>query len=531
MIHDTEITKFKNFLKNSLPRKLKEHQLKAAIHLLRVKNGANFSVPGAGKSTVVLAVYAWLKKLGKIDSLFVVGPPSCFGPWRIEFEATLGHSPTYETLVGGNPEERALKYYHSSKDIAELYLTSFQTLQRDIERAKFLLNRAQMKFFLVIDEAHYIKQPGGIWANSVLDVAPCATRRCVLTGTPFPHSYIDAINIFDAIYPSASPLNSLDKARLNNLVHAGKLMDAKSLLDQKIAPLFYRVRKSELHLAKPIFNKPTKVKMNPVERELYDTILDKIRNQSDLEFIRDLPTAQQLQKGRIMRLRQAVSNAKLLNSAIDGYKENLFDQYASLAGKIANYSSLETPGKISVLVESVEKLRASGEKVVIWSNFIGSLETIKNECLARDWDAEIICGNTPTETRYTNDILTRERIIERFKMADSGLDILVANPAACAESISLHKTCSHAIYYDLSYNCAQYLQSLDRIHRVGGSENKVSHYHFLQYEDTFEDDILKNLEKKCENMSLIIDSDFPIYDLDMSEDNADIDAYERIFNQ
>ena len=107
------------------------------------------------------------------------------------------------------------------------------------------------------------------------------------------------------------------------------------------------------------------------------------------------------------------------------------------------------------------------------------------------------------------------------------MDILIANPAACAESISLHKTCSHAIYYDLSYNCAQYLQSLDRIHRVGGSEEKRSYYHFLQYKHTFENDILENLRRKFQDMSLIIDQDFPVYDIDFGD--GDIDAYQRIF--
>jgi SNF2 family DNA or RNA helicase len=111
------------------------------------------------------------------------------------------------------------------------------------------------------------------------------------------------------------------------------------------------------------------------------------------------------------------------------------------------------------------------------------------------------------------------------------VDVLVANPAACAESISLHKTCSHAIYYDLSYNCAQYLQSLDRIHRVGGSENKVAHYHFLQYADTIDADILANLRKKSQNMSAIIDQDYPIYALDMFSVDEELEAYDRIFKQ
>src|SRR5690606_7495942 len=94
-----------------------------------------------------------------------------------------------------------------------------------------------------------------------------------------------------------------------------------------------------------------------------------------------------------------------------------------------------------------------------------------------------IFGGTPVEDGTFKVAETREKIRDQFIDENSGLDILIANPAACAESISLHKTCHHSIYYDLSYNCAQYLQSLDRIHRVGGSEFIEATYHFLQYED------------------------------------------------
>jgi hypothetical protein len=107
----------------------------------------------------------------------------------------------------------------------------------------------------------------------------------------------------------------------------------------------------------------------------------------------------------------------------------------------------------------------------------------------------------------------------------------VANPSVCGESISLHKTCFHAIYYDLSYNCAQYLQSLDRIHRVGGSEINQSHYHFLQYENTIDQDIKDNLDRKAKKMYDIIEEDYNIYSLDMFEENGESEAYERVFSK
>ena len=113
------------------------------------------------------------------------------------------------------------------------------------------------------------------------------------------------------------------------------------------------------------------------------------------------------------------------------------------------------------------------------------------------------------------------------------MDILIANPAACAESISLHKTCNNAVYYDLSYNCAQYLQSLDRIHRVGGSEDKEAYYYFLHYKDTVEPRILDNLNTKAQKMYEIIDGDYNIYSMDMFDENDDLDIqlYNELFEK
>ena len=226
-----------------------------------------------------------------------------------------------------------------------------------------------------------------------------------------------------------------------------------------------------------------------------------------------------------------VSYAKLLGSAVEEYNENLLEDNLPLADMITHYDELEIPAKLKTLVKLVGKLRKQGEKVLIWSNFVQTLKLIRTSLDKAGHGVRLIYGETPTEAASVQDELTREKIITQFIKLDSGVNVLVANPAACAESISLHKTCSHAIYYDLSYNCAQYLQSLDRIHRVGGSENKIAHYHFLQYTDTIDADILGNLRKKAQNMSAVIDRDYPIYSLDMFTGDDELEAYDRLFKK
>lgn len=528
-VHVSVAPQFLSFLSAHVSRKLKPHQIKAALHLLSVGNGANFSVPGSGKTSVVLAVYHWLKHQSLVDAMFVVGPPSCFGPWRMEYQEVLGREPTMVLLAGGSIDDRHAAYCVSRHSLRDLYLTSFQTLQRDWEQVRVLFTESGARFFFVIDEAHYIKQLDGAWAAAVLNVAPLAVRRCVLTGTPFPRTYSDAFNLFDALWPQSPPLSQKDRIRIEYSAQKRDDAQASSILAQAIGPLFYRVRKQDLGLAPQEFHPPVMVSMAKYEKLVYDSILDRLRDLSKGDQFRNWDLLIRLRRGRMIRLRQTISYTKLLASAVVEYNENLLAENPSLADVIRHYDDLEVPAKLVRLTELVAGLRAVGEKVLVWSNFIQSLKLISEHLAKQGHGVRLIYGETPTEKVSEQEEETREEIIRTFLRCDSGVDVLVANPAACAESISLHKSCAHAIYYDLSYNCAQYLQSLDRIHRVGGSEDKVAHYYFLQYADTIDRDVLTNVQKKAAAMSAIIDRDYPIYDLDMFSLDDELAAYERLF--
>ena len=527
----TKAKEFTNYIRHSLSRRLKDHQIKAALHLLTVKNGANFSVPGSGKTTVVLSVFQWLRSLGELDSLFVIGPPSCFGPWRTEYEAVTGKEPSWEILAGGNIEDRRAKYYSNKQRLRDLYLTSFQTLLHDWDKVKLLFNQRDVNFALVIDEAHYIKQLGGAWATAVLNIARYAKVRWVLTGTPFPCSFTDAFNAFDVLWPRSSPIDNNTRSRIQNSIRKKDPIEGATILDSCIGPLFYRVRKNDLKLAKQDFHEPIIVQMNKHERRVYDAVEAKVRSLSKDDFNRDYDLMLRLKKGRMMRLRQCVSYARLVGNAVSEYNELLADGHLSLANTIKHYDDLEIPAKLSVLLDIVNRLRQKGSKIVIWSNFVETLKLISHHLTIARHVNRLIYGAVPTELSADSEEMTRERIISEFLDEASKIGILIANPAACAESISLHKSCAHAIYYDLSYNCGQYVQSSDRIHRVGGSEHKVAHYYFLQYADTIDEDILRNIRRKAANMSTIIDRDYAIYSLDMFSEDDELEAYDRIFKR
>lgn len=87
-----EFEKFTNSIACHLPaRSLYPLQLLSAYHMAFSQNACNFSVPGAGKTSIVYGAYAYLHSLPNdnakhIDKLLVVGPLSSFGPWELEYE-------------------------------------------------------------------------------------------------------------------------------------------------------------------------------------------------------------------------------------------------------------------------------------------------------------------------------------------------------------------------------------------------------------------------------------------------------------
>jgi len=256
--------------------------------------------------------------------------------------------------------------------------------------------------------------------------------------------------------------------------------------------------------------------MNKYENLIYRAIENKIIDYAKQDYLMNIELVQRLRRGRVMRLRQCASYVKLLLTALDGYEEDLIAN-KSIASFIYDYDNLEIPAKLQFLEHLVKELRHEKQKIVIWANFIATLKLIAKHLSKQGLNCKLIYGATPIEQTSIDEEENRESIRAEFVDPNSGLDILIANPAACGESISLHKTCFHAVYYDLSYNCAQYLQSLDRIHRVGGSEINQANYHFIQYKNTIDQDIESNLRDKTRKMQEIIDEDYGVYSLNMSE--------------
>jgi len=82
--------------------------------------------------------------------------------------------------------------------------------------------------------------------------------------------------------------------------------------------------------------------------------------------------------------------------------------------------------------------------------------------------------------------------------------VLLANPAAAGEGISLHHWCHHAIYLDRTFNAGHFLQSQDRIHRLGLSPDVITRFTILVSEETIDETVDGRLRTKIQALATLM---------------------------
>ena len=108
-------------------------------------------------------------------------------------------------------------------------------------------------------------------------------------------------------------------------------------------------------------------------------------------------------------------------------------------------------------------------------------------------------------------------------MKDSFCRLMIANPQAGGEGISLHRVCHYAIYLDRTFNAAHYLQSVDRIHRLGLPNSVNTFIEIIIAKNTIDEVVLKRLNIKTKSMSKVLDDPGLLklaYDPEELEDNS-----------
>lgn len=454
---------------------LTQDQLRDIGRMAFLGNGANFSVPGAGKTTALLAVHSLALRNKTVDRLLVVAPRNALGAWDKEVKACLG-SVQIARLTGGVAKIRGI--LNQNPTIASI---SYQQLR--ISHSELLPFLRNSRVHLVLDEAHRAK--GGEKSQqgeAALLLAPFAARRDILTGTPMPQGINDVKAQMSFLWPGQTIFDQ-----------DWDLSDNVSRAKVNLKPFYVRTRKSELNLP-PINFKYHAISMGTSQKELYKFFTNKLTS-----LLSDFDPEQEW---KFRKMGSHLMKNLMFCADPDVFLESLDseDEYKSLldAAKALTQEESQKLAKLDELVEEI--LIRDNEKIVIWSSFTNVIEKLAGRY--EDIHAMFIHGGVDTDE--DGQVGSREWVVNRFH-EDPSSRILIANPAACGEGISLHHAAHNAIYFDRTFNAAHFMQSVDRIHRRGLPPEVNTQVHVLYCLGTVEEVVLGRLSQKVKALEQLLE--------------------------
>ncbi|WP_229301936.1 MULTISPECIES: DEAD/DEAH box helicase [Stenotrophomonas] len=480
---------------NNQTHKLKPYQLDNLATLLSIRNGANFSVPGAGKTTVTFALHLLARSPG--DILIVAAPKNAFPAWEGITEECLLPTADEELmeefipLVDGEVRIRA-----ALEGGGRRFLISYDQLVR--VEATFAQFIATHPVHLVLDESHRMKAGyNSLRGASLLRMAHLAVRRDILTGTPMPQSSSDMQSQLDFLWPGVG---------LGWKVAAGT--EPRKVMDG----LYVRTTKTQLGLPERR-REFVQATLSDAHCAFYSVLKDDLRSRASL--LRKGRTSQSLIAARrsVVRLLQAAVDPTLVAETID----DLASQNAN--GLLRAVQAEALNGRIRAAVDLAERLISEGKKVLIWTIFTSTVRKLR-DVLAHHNPA-LIYGEIGMGE--ADDLSTRQGNLARFKN-DPNCRVMIANPAAASEGISLHMHCHDAIYVDRSYNATHFLQSIDRIHRLGLPADVVTTVYVIQNRlpagiGSIDVSVSRRLGQKIRAMEKLLE-DPDLNDLALDEENA-----------
>lgn len=450
---------------------LTDFQRRDLAKLAQLAHGANFSVPGAGKTRVSLALFEARRHAGKAQRLLVVAPKSAFDSWKFEAAECYPSSPLSVAVFEGG---RA--------PAVDLLLVNYERVAGSVAAlADWLEAQPAM---MVLDEAHRIKLgSAGVWGAACLSLAPVARHRLILSGTPAPNGPQDLESLFSFVWPGQG------RATVRGAVEGRPLSDAA----RELRPLFSRTTKAELGLP-PVDVAVRRIALPRLHRELYDALVGHVstsvrQGEDDVSSL-----------GKVLvYLLMAATTPALLAVGGTKYEPLTFPippldapAGSSLGTLLRDLPLYELSPKYQEVAAIVAANAQRGEKTLVWSTFVRNLTSLK-ELLARFCPA-VVHGGTED----------RDAELRRFK-EDDDCFVLLSNPATLGEGVSLHHHCHNAVYVDRDFAAGRFLQSVDRIHRLGLAQDVRTTVTVLAAADTVDDLVEHRLELKLDFMSGVLD--------------------------
>lgn len=435
------------------------HQRAGLAFLQHLEGGALLWEMGLGKTKTAIDFAEWLFQNGHPDlRVLVICPNTVKRNWGNEIEKHADHQDWL--LPKGTLKQRAAELATARYTIINAEALSYPVMAKALREIEWDL--------VIVDESTRFKSPGADRTKNLRKLR--AKRRVILTGTPITGKPQDAYAQFEWLAPGTFG-NSYHafKERYCQKEYFGTTVVYNGVnplyadeLADRIAAHSYRILKADvLDLPEKVYVDRT-VELGGEQLRAYNQMRDELR--IEIEGRDDLQANTVLTM--ILRLTQVT---------------------AGMIGEKGNYTWLD---KGNAKLEELDNLlndELAGEPVVIFGLYQEELEQLARRYTSR-WFAgptgtPIIYGPTPEGDRA--------RLVDAFQAGDLSILFCQIRTGGIGINLTAAKT---AIYYTRGWGLEEYLQSQDRLHRIGQT-GTVSIIHLLAG-GTIDNDIAAALAAK-----------------------------------
>jgi SNF2 family DNA or RNA helicase len=380
-----------------------------------------------------------------------------------------------ELLKNFLPQIRVLVYYGISRKLesfetqADLLLTSYGTLRSEKQAL------SELEFEIAIfDELQIAKNAQSQTHKALKKIR--ANMRLGLTGTPIENRLLELKALFDVVLPGYLPHEAQFKELFVNPIEKSQDTEKKSLLSKLIKPFILRRKKSEVLLELPDkIEEIAYCDLSDEQRELYkktfllhrEALLHDLQNETK-------PVPYLHVFSLLSTLKQICDHPCLITKQYSDYKKH-------------------KSGKWDLFVELLQETRDSGQKLVVFSQYLDMLDMIEAHLKENHIGYAGIRGSTRN----------RKEQLDKFR-EDPQCEIFLASLQAVGVGVDL-VSASVVIHYDRWWNPARENQATDRVHRIG--QNRGVQVFKLVTKGTIEEHIHRLIEKKLTLMEGIIGFD------------------------
>lgn len=463
----------------TLESELFPHQRVAVKWLLETPAAFLGDDMGLGKTLSVLAVVEELLDREEVTFLIIACPNSLIRNWQREAERWTPTIDLKRLPQGKSERAKFLQSLMSGEETCRGLVINYELLRlEDVYQPLFDLcgERATL---LCLDESQRVKNPMSKAFNALRTLSLRAQRRILLSGTPTPRELSDIwgqIHILD----HGERFGSDYYKWLSEVAELGtkySKVGVKRYLPHKVEDTIARVH--ELLLRR--------------KKEDVVDLPEKIFAVRDVELESDQQSRyDEVRKELLVRVTSMGGDAshKAISSIMEEYLRAV--QIASNP-RLVDPEWKGTPSKFKELDEIIDELLArEDEKVVVWTNYLKNVD-------------ELVERYAPYRTAaFTGAVKVSERaeIVKNFQSdSKEGPRVLVAIPAAGGVGITLTRART-AVYVDKTWNAEHWLQSIDRIHRIG---QKQTSYIISLHGCKVDDMIAGNLRKKEKMQRLLLE--------------------------